>query len=206
MPHPWRAEPRNPAEERTRLGVRPRQIAGAQQELAGDLAAGEDERLAEQRHPLVLAARMMRVQPGAERAVRGPQGAHATRVLDGRVDLQAIADDSLVAQQRLGAHAAHAIDVEVAERGAEGLTLFQDRQPRKARLVDLEHEALEEAVVIGDRKAVLAIVIRPVPGMPGRDLAIAAHASLRSAGAATQSSSAAAAASTTTPLTIRSGR
>jgi hypothetical protein len=57
----------------------------------------------------------------------------------------------------------------------EPLPLLQDREPRKACLVDLENESLEQSFVIPDREAVFEIVVRPVDGMPTGRLAVAAH-------------------------------
>src|SRR3546814_14249288 len=76
------------------LVVVARQVAGAHEEFADDLAAHELEGLAEQLHPLVLAERMVRVDPAAEGAVVAAQGDDALCILDGGVDLQAVADDA----------------------------------------------------------------------------------------------------------------
>src|SRR3546814_10182494 len=85
--------------DRAGLVVGARQVAGAHEEFADDLAAHELEGLAEQLHPLVLAERMVRVDPAAEGAVVAAQGDDALCILDGGVDLQAVADDAGVRQQ-----------------------------------------------------------------------------------------------------------
>ena len=53
----------------------------------------------EKLNPLSLRARMVRVEPGGEGAVFVTQDEHAPRVLDGRLDLEAVADNAGVAQQ-----------------------------------------------------------------------------------------------------------
>src|SRR3546814_14800736 len=90
-PHPrWRQLHDLPM-DRARLVVGARQVAGAHEEFADDLAAHELEGLAEQLHPLVLAERMVRVDPAAEGAVVAAQGDDALFILDGGVDLKAVA-------------------------------------------------------------------------------------------------------------------
>src|SRR3546814_10531906 len=67
-PHPrWRQLHDLPM-DRAGLVVGARQVDGDHEEFADDLAAHELEGLAEQLHPLVLAERMVRVDPAAEGA------------------------------------------------------------------------------------------------------------------------------------------
>src|SRR5687768_9191316 len=137
--------------------MRARQIAGAHQELTRDLAAGEDERLLEELHPFRFLARMMCIEPLRERAVRLAQRENALRIFYGGVDFQAIADDAGVAEEAFaaaGVEARHFLECESGKCIDERLALFEDREPRKPGLIDLQHEALEEPVVITDRKAV----------------------------------------------------
>jgi len=47
------------------------QIAAAHEKLPDNLAAGEDERLLEERYPSGFFLRVMRIQPGLEAPVRG---------------------------------------------------------------------------------------------------------------------------------------
>src|SRR5205807_3884988 len=189
-------------EDGTPLVVRAGEVADADQKRAGDLAACEDERAAKELHPFVFAQRVMRIKPRGER--RG-HVADAPRVLDGRFDLQPVTNDAGVAQQAIGLHPRDAVDVEVAKCFPERVALFQNGQPRQAGLIDLQHQPLEQRVVVLDRKSVLAIVIRAVKGMAGRDVAVA-HASMVSGGAATQNSSAATRTISATALASRSGR
>src|SRR5437899_542957 len=107
----------------------------------------------------------------------------APRVLDCGIDLQPVADDAFVVQQPLALfrrEARHAIDIEAAERRAEVLLLLQNRQPRQPCLIDLQHEALEQTIIAGNREAVLLIVIRPMQRMPARDVAVAVHPTILS--------------------------
>src|SRR5204862_1991395 len=62
--------------------------------------------------------------------------------------------------------------IEALERSAEALPLLQNREPRKAGLVDFERKALEEAAIAPNRKAVLPVVIASVPGVGGGDRAV----------------------------------
>src|SRR5262249_32858909 len=52
---------------------------------------------------------------------------------------------------------------------------LEDREPTQARLIDLEDQTLEERRLVLDGKAILPLMIRPVPGIAGGDIAIAAH-------------------------------
>jgi hypothetical protein len=118
----------------------------------------------------------VRVEPGGEGAVRVAQREHAARVLDRGLDLQPVADDAGVTQEpRALAPAigrdAHGIEAVVGH--GEALSLLEDRQPRQARLIDLQHEAAEEGGVVAEREAVLAVVVRAMKGMAGRDPAVA---------------------------------
>src|SRR5438105_11726254 len=99
--HPRRLQLRDLAVDRAALVVGARQVADADQELAGDLAAGEQERLLEELDPRSLVARVMRGDPGGERAVLPGDRLDAPGVLDDRVDLQAVADDARIGQQPL---------------------------------------------------------------------------------------------------------
>src|SRR3954451_20984134 len=140
-PHPRRSEPRNVREDRTPLLVRAGEVAAAEEEGAGDLAAGEDERVPEQAHPFVFRARVVRVEPGGEAAVRLAELHDAPRVLDRRIDLEPIANDARVFEQTFApfvGEARYAIDVEIRERRAEVVALLRDPRPPQPRLSDLQ--------------------------------------------------------------------
>src|SRR2546426_7709707 len=96
---PGRIEAEDPGIHRARADVRPWKIAGADQELPRDLAAGETEGFLEQLHPLRLLERMVRVQPRRKRPMPLAQGDKSPGVLDRRTDFQSIAHDPRVAQQ-----------------------------------------------------------------------------------------------------------
>src|SRR5262249_47139012 len=170
--------------------VRPmgaRQIADAHEELADDLAAGEKECLLEELHPVRLVARMMAGNPAGERAELAAQHLDPLGVLDGRVDLQAIADDAGVGQQAGAvalAIAGDAVDLEAVVGALEGPPLLEDRWPARAGLVGLADETLEERCLVLDGKAVFPLMVRAVPGIAGCDIAIAAHRRLSSPAAA----------------------
>src|SRR5437016_2645181 len=86
-PHPRRLPSRDACEDGARARVSAAQVAGAHQELARDLAAGEAEGLFEELHPLGLGARVMCVEPGAEGAEPVADAEEAPRILDGGIDL-----------------------------------------------------------------------------------------------------------------------
>src|SRR5207237_9523979 len=105
-----------------------------------------------------------------------PQRDDALRVLDCGVDFQPVANDRRVAEQTLPlpiAVACDALDCEVVVRRAEAVAFAQDRLPRQAGLIDLEHEPLEQTIVVVHRKAVLLVVIRRVNGVAFCKLAVA---------------------------------
>lgn len=88
--------------------------------------------------------------------------------MDGGFDLQTISNDARVSHEARpvgGAVVGHDPNVEVVVGAPETLPLLQDRQPRQTRLVDLEKEPLEEAIVVGKRKTVFLIVVRAMEGV-----------------------------------------
>src|SRR5206468_469965 len=120
--------------------------ARAHQEGLNDLSPREDERLPEQALPFLRRARMVRVEPPGEGAVRLADREHATRVLGHGADLQAVADDARVLQQALVLALAEPRDLlrlEARVGLSEPLALLEHRQPGQPRLVDLQREALE---------------------------------------------------------------
>ena len=94
---------------------------------------------------------MVRVDPRSERAVALPEREENPGVVDDGLDLEAVSDDPGVREQALllpGAVTGHDLRIEALECSAEVRTLPEDRRPRKARLVDLEREALEELRIL----------------------------------------------------------
>ena len=163
--------------------MRPRQSPDAHQELADDLAAHELELALHELDPLRLVERTLRVEPRREGAVLGDEGHHALRVVDGGVDLQAIADDAGVGEETVAIDLAIAGDhvrIEAVVGAPETLALLQDGLPRQPGLVDLEDEPLEEPGVVAQREAVFGVVVRAVDRVARRDGAVG-HGAFRSA-------------------------
>ena len=155
-----------------------RQIAEAQEKLTDDLPTGEPEGLLEELDPVRLLERVVRVEPAGEGAMGLADLLQTPGVLDGRLDLQPVADDARIGEQPallLRAIGRHLVDVEAVEGDLKGLPLLQDGEPGEAGLIDLEDEALEEHIVIARRKAVLALVVGSMEGMAGGDVAIGRH-------------------------------
>ena len=63
--------------------------------------------------------------------------------------------------------------VEAAECLPERLALIEDHEPGQPGLIDLQDQALEQHLVVGDGEAVLGVVIGTMDGVPGSDPAIA---------------------------------
>ena len=151
------------------------QVAGAQEKLSRYLSARKQEGILEQLDPRLLAPWVMSIQPRGKTSVGFPNLEDASSVLDHRVDLQAVPDDAGVSKEtRAFAFpvSRHPVHVEPIERSAKVISLFENREPRKSRLVDLERETLEEGVVLPQRKAVFAIVVGTVERMVNGDGAI----------------------------------
>src|SRR5690606_22042292 len=99
----------------------------------------------------------------------------ALSVVDRGIDLEPVADDADVGEQpgALGlAVARHHVGIESLEGAPKRLALLEDREPRQAGLVDLEHEPLEQPRVVTQREAVFVVVIGAVEWMAGSDLAV----------------------------------
>ncbi len=174
-PRPGRPLPQDPPMHRAALRVRPGQIPDAHQELAHDLAAGEAEGALEELHPLLLRSRMVGGEPAGERPVALPQLEDARRVGDGRVDLEPVAHDARIGQQPPPVARAVGRDhvgIEPVVGPAERFALLEDGEPGEAGLVDLQHQPLEQRRVVVERKAVLVIVVGPVPLVARRDVAV----------------------------------
>src|SRR6202047_1668001 len=161
--------------------MRGRETAQRHQEPADYLAAGEPERFLEQPHPLRLGAWVMGVEPDGKGAVAVADRLQPPGIVDGRVDLEAVADDARIAHQAApvaGAEFGDRIDVEGGIGLVEGRTLHQNGEPGEAGLVDLQPQPLEEYPVIARRKPVVVVVIWAVNGVSGSGTAISgAHGS-----------------------------
>lgn len=115
-------------------------------------------------------SRVMRVDPLCKRPILISEPKDHRGVMDRRIDLQTVPDDSGIGEESCSIRIAVRCDerrIEVRVRSPKSLALPQDRQPRQTRLVDLEHESLEELRVATQREAVLVIVVRAVKRMLG---------------------------------------
>src|SRR5439155_8254062 len=109
----------------------------------------------------------------------------APRVGDGRFDLQAISNDTLVSHQACNvglAESRHFPHVEVFERLPEIVALAQDRNPAQPRLEALQHQHLEDLPVVMDRYSPHLVVIltvqRILPAPPAPQLIRNRHGTL----------------------------
>ena len=105
-----------------------------------------------------------------------------TCALKSRIHLQPIPDHPWTVQEtstvRIGVRC-NTIDIEAVAGTAKRCTFLEDRQPREARLIDLQHQALEELIASAQREIVFSIVVGAVVGIvPGR---VAGHVSARPA-------------------------
>ena len=120
----------------------------------------------------------MLVEPGGEGAVVLLQSLNDLGVVDGGLDLEAVADDAGIVQQALavgGEVAGHGGDVEIVVRPTKVFLLLQNGEPREPRLVDFQYQALEQRRVVLERKTVLGVVVGAVPGVVDGCGAIRAH-------------------------------
>ena len=125
----------------------------------------------------------MRLDPAGKSAMACTQIPDHLRVLDGRFDLAAVADNGRIVCQALYVgrdEIGHTVDVEILESDAQAVALLEHDQPRQPGLEDLERQPLEQQGFVIDREAVFAIVIGAVDGMARRHLAIPRHVSRRS--------------------------
>ena len=173
----------NPGEDRAVGLVRPGQITHTHQKFADNLPAGETERSAEKLRPRLKRARVVRGKPKGERAVRLPQRLEASGIFGGGFDLEPVADDPRIGEQAVEiarAEGGDAIDREIREGGPERRAFLEDCRPGEARLIDFEHQSLEQHALLLRRKAVLGVMVHPVDRIPGCEPAISrAHLRVR---------------------------
>lgn len=147
--------------------VRAGQQADAHEELVHDFAAGKLEGLFEELHPFFFCFGVMRFEPGFEGAVRFLQLQNGFGIFDGGFYFEAVADDARIGHEALTVGfgiGGYFFELEVVVSFAEGGFLLEDGFPAEAGLVDLEHEAAEELVIVVDGKAVGLIVVGFVDG------------------------------------------
>lgn len=84
------------------------------------------------------------------------------RIGDGRFYFQPVADNAVALRKALHigvGHGGHSLDVEIAERAAVTLALFQNGEPAEAGLRTLQDEELKECAVVGNRPPPLRVVV-----------------------------------------------
>ncbi len=123
----------------------------------------------------------MRIEPAFERAVFLFEFQYLLRVDNGRVHFQSVADNARIFQQTdavcFGIFG-DLHDVEFTVRFAKVIRLLQDGDPRQTRLIDLKDEALEQFIIIVERKSVLGVVIISIEcifGMGDAVFAVGCH-------------------------------
>ncbi len=158
--------------------MRTGQIADAHQKLAHDLPSGKPKRLLEELHPLLLAAGMVRGKPAGERSVGAAEHHDPAGVLDGSVYLQAVANDARIDEEARAVRLTigrYYLRVEATIRLLKRRPFLEDGEPGETRLVDLQHQPLEEIGIARQWEAVLPVVIRPMPLMARRGIAVCSH-------------------------------
>ncbi len=119
----------------------------------------------------------MCIQPAFEGAKFLAQSSNPLGVLNGGVDLEAVSNNARVSKQSGTVFLCEFGDlvyIKAAIGFAEVICFLQDGDPRKPRLIDLKDEALEEQVVILERKPILRIVVHPVESIFGVGVAVVA--------------------------------
>ena len=94
---------------------------------------------------------MLRRDPGMEGAVLFRDLDDALRVVNGRFDLEAVADNAFIVHQPRHVpltEGRHRLWLETLEGSSEGRTLLQNREPGQPRLVDLQDHPLEERGIL----------------------------------------------------------
>jgi hypothetical protein len=173
--HPRGAKRCHLLEHRAILIMRSRQVARGHEEFVYNLAASENECFFEKLRPLFLRQRMMSIQPAFEGIEFFSQSLNSFGVLDGGVNLEAIANDARICKQTssvLFREFSNFINVEAAVGFAEIIGFLKDRDPRESSLVDLKNKTFEEQVVIREWKSVLGVVIRSVENVFGMRITI----------------------------------
>lgn len=128
-----------------------RQVAGGYQELLDDLPAGKHEGPLEQRSPVFQGLQMMAIQPSFERSMLCPQALYAARILDCCIHLQSIPNYARIAEQSGSiclTIRCNFVDIKLIVCGTKITGFFQNRDPGKPRLINLQNETLKEQMVI----------------------------------------------------------
>jgi len=108
---------------------------------------------------------MMTIQPAFERSMLCPQALYAARILNRCIHLQSIPNDTRIAEQAGSiclTIRGNFVDIKGIIGGTKIAGFFQDRDPGKPGLVDLQNEAFKEQMVILEGKTILRIVINTI--------------------------------------------
>ena len=115
--------------------------------------------------------------------MRSAQPLNDPGIVDDRRDFQPVAHDAGIGKQTRDiriAETSYPIDFVTSKGGAKGGSLLQHRQPGQSRLVDLEDQPLEQHRLVLGRETVFGLVVRAVPGMSRREVAVGrAHVTSR---------------------------
>ncbi len=97
-----------------------------------------------------------------------PDGDELPGVVDGAVELPAVADDAVVLHQPvyvLRGHLCYFFHVEVVEGFAVSFAFAEDGNPGESCLCAFEHEEFEEGLVVGDGPPPFFVVVFGVQGV-----------------------------------------
>ncbi len=142
--------------------MRSRQVSRGQEKFIDDLSARKDKCFPEKLCPFFFRKRMIAVEPVTERTRFFLQLKNLLSVDNGGVDLEPVANDASVIEQAV--HILLTIlrysgNIEIIICLAEVIRLFQDGDPGKPGLVDLEDEAFEKQVIVRQWETVLGVMI-----------------------------------------------
>ena len=85
-----------------------------------------------------------------------------SRIINGCVDFQAVADDACIGKQPLNigfVKCGDRIDVETFKCRLKCMLLLQHQRPAQSCLIDFQHQPLKQFIVVLNRKTVLRVVI-----------------------------------------------
>ena len=142
-----------------------RKVPSAHEKFLHDLPARKHEVLLEQHSPVFQGLRMMAIQPSFERSMLRPQALYAARILNRCIHLQSIPNYAMIAEQSDSiclTIRGNFVDIKGIIRGTKIAGFFQNRDPGKPCLINLQNEALKEQMVILEGKTILRIVINTI--------------------------------------------
>jgi hypothetical protein len=161
--------------------MRPGQIPGAHQELAGDFSACKLKGLFKELNPISLRHGVMVVQPGFEAAEFCLQLLDLLSVVNGGIYLKLVADDARVPKQSFPVFickARYRVDIKIGVSRSEVVGFFQNELPGQPGLIDFQDQPAEQLVIVGQWEAVVVVVVLPVDvawGQVPHKFAIGSH-------------------------------